>query len=135
MALSIVQGTVAAALTSGGAGGGLGYQYSKPSDSSASGLDQAFLNRFHRFVEEGGPPDMDKFLSSLLAETSLRDRRGISPEAEKRARKAREDLVAQGKKMTISAGEPLLFQVNFLCGFSNVLLTFNFSERRQRRWR
>ena len=72
---------------------------------------------------------MDKFLSSLLAETSLRDRRGISPEAEKRARKAREDLVAQGKKMTISAGEPLLFQVNFSV-MSRTFLNLIFSEQR-----
>ena len=74
---------------------------------------------------------MDEFISTLLAKSSLRDRHGSgpSPEDQKRARKAWDDLVAQGKKMTISAGEPLLFQVNFSV-MSRTFLNLIFSEQR-----
>ena len=116
MALSVVQGAVAAAMSSGGVGGGLGSHSPKPSYSPPSEFNLALIHKFNRFVNEGGPNNMDTFISSLIASDSpSRDRRGLSPGAEKRAREARDHLDAQMKKMITSAGEPLLFQVTYSC--------------------
>ena len=139
MALSVVQGAVADAVSSGGVGGGLGSHSPKPSDYLPSDVNLApLINMFDKFVAAGGPNNMHSFIASFFdsdsSDSSSCDRRGLSPGAEKRARKDYDHLVSQVKKMATSAGEPLLFQVIVLL-LSNVHSTFFFSERRSRGWR
>ena len=120
------------ALVSGGVGEGLGDQAPEPSDYLPPDVSLApLINMFDKFVAAGGPDNMHTFIASFFdsdsSDSSSRYRRGLSPGAEKQARKAYDHLASQMKKMVTSAGEPLLFQVIILL-LSNFHSTFYFSE-------